>query len=244
MSVGEKTKRHFLHGLRNGVPIMLGYFAVALAVGLQASRIGLSPWLAGFASFLTNASAGEYAGFIVIAENSGLLTMALMTVVASSRYLLMSAALSQHYSPSVKLGQRLLLAYEITDETFGLEIAYPGEIPPAYTYGLMVLPILGWSTGTIVGALLGDFLPANVTAALSVALFGMFIVIFVQPMKKDRKIIAVVFASFALSFLLSRLPAVSNLSSGIRIIITTVVIAVLAALLFPVKDGEEKENGD
>ena len=231
-------KRQYLKGMRDGIPIALGYFAVAFSLGIMAKLSGLTPFQGFLSSVLVNASAGEYAGFVVIAENSGLYMMALMTIVASARYFLMSCALSQHIAPDTKMIHRLMIGFDVTDEMFGVMIGRPGYVNPVYAYGLYLLPIIGWSSGTVLGIVSGSILPASVVNALSVALYGMFLAIIVPPARKDRVVLGTVILGFGLSFAFSRLPVVSGLSSGTRTIILTVVIAGLAALLFPRKEEE------
>lgn len=242
----EKKRQFFIKGLRDGLPIGAGYFAVSFSLGITAKLAGLTAFQGFLASILTNASAGEYAGFLVILEDAGFIEMIAMTVVASARYFLMACALSQRFSPDMKFYHRLLIAFDLTDEIFGAQIARPGYAEPAYAYGLFVLPLISWSLGTMLGVITGNLLQPNLVSALSVALYGMFIAIIIPPAKHNKVIAGCVAAAFAGSFALSRLPAVKELSSGTRTIILTLVIAGLAALLFPVKDAPEDaaEAGD
>lgn len=242
VSDNKHSQHIFLAGVRDGLPIALGYFAVSFALGIMAKQAGLSAFQGFLASLLTNASAGEYAGFMVIMEKSGYATMIVMTIVASARYFLMACALSQRFDPKMRFGHRLLIGFNLTDEIFGAQIARPGYVAPKYTYGLFVLPLMGWSTGTMLGIIMGNLLPANIVSALSVALYGMFIAIIVPPAKKNRVVLCGVLASFIMSFLFSRLPVISGLSSGTRTIILTVIIAGILAACFPVKDEQEEEG--
>lgn len=241
MTPETSRKQLFFRGLKSGLPIGLGYFAVSIAVGIMARKAGLSWWQGALMSALTNASAGEYAGLQVILEDSGMLLMVVMTIVASARYFLMSSALSQRLHPKLSTGKRLFIAFEMTDEVFAVEIAEKGHLSPVFSLGLFILPILGWSSGTAFGILLGDLLPANVVNALSVALYGMFLAVILPPARKNRVIALGVLVSFALSFAASRLPGIRDLSSGLRIILLTVLITAALALFFP-KKPEEPET--
>lgn len=236
----QGSRKVFWEGIRNGFPIGAGYFAVSFALGIMAKKTGLTPLQGWTASLLTNASAGEYAGLQVIAENAGIISMILMTIVASARYLLMGCALAQRLDPAMKLRHRFLIAFDLTDEIFGAEIARTGMLEPAYAYGLFVLPLVGWSFGTMLGIVTGNLLPTDIVNALSVALYGMFIAIIIPPARKNPVVAGCVAFSFLLSFLGSRLSLVSSLSSGTRTLILTVVIASAAALFFPVKEGEHE----
>ncbi|MBR0510637.1 MAG: AzlC family ABC transporter permease [Clostridia bacterium] len=240
----KKTGRAglFLEGLRDGVPIGLGYLAVAFSLGIMAKKVGLSAFQGFFVSFLCNASAGEYAGFTQIAADATYFEMALSMLVANARYLLMSAALSQRLDPAMPFRHRFLIAYDVTDELFGINIARPGYLAPAYTYGAMIVALAGWSTGTMFGVIAGSLLPVRAVSAFSVALYGMFIAVIVPPARKEKKIGGIVAVSFLCSYLASVLPGVKEIAEGTRIIILTVVLASLAAILFPRK-AEDTEPG-
>lgn len=229
----------YKRGVRDGIPIALGYFAVAFTLGIAAKNAGLSAFEATLTSFLINASAGEFAGFTLIAANASYIEVAVMELVANARYLLMSTALSQKLSPDTPLRHRLLVGFDVTDEIFGISMAVEGELNPWYNYGAMTVAIPGWSLGTMCGVIMGNVLPVSVVSALSVGLYGMFIAIIIPPARKSRVVAGVVTVSMAASLLFSVLPAVRDMSSGIRTIVLTVSISLVAALLFPVKEEND-----
>ena len=228
--------------MRDGIPIGLGYLAVSFSLGVAARGAGLTAFQGFLASLLNNASAGEYAGFTVIAANGTYLEMVLMTLIANARYLLMSCALSQRFSPDTPLYHRLLVGYDVTDELFGITIARPGQIDPFYTYGAILVAAPCWAGGTALGVIAGNVLPSRIVSALSVALFGMFLAIIIPPSRKSRVVAGLVLISFAASFTASKLPGISQLSGGTRTIILTVIISGIAAALFPVKQEEEESH--
>lgn len=232
-------KKEFKEGMRDGIPIGLGYLAVSFSLGVAAKSAGLTAFQGFIASLLNNASAGEYAGFTVIAANASYLEMMLMTLIANARYLLMSCALSQKFAPDTPLRHRLLVGYDVTDEIFGITIARPGILNPFYTYGAIVIAAPCWAGGTALGVIAGNLLPLRVVSALSVALFGMFLAVIIPPARKNRVVAVFVLISFLASFAASCLPYISQLSGGTRTIILTVVISAAAAALFPVKEEEE-----
>ena len=234
--------RVLLAGIRDGLPIGLGYLAVSFSLGIAARSAGLNAFQGFLISLLNNASAGEYAAFTVIAADSGFLEMALITLITNARYLLMSCSLSQKFSPDTPLIHRLLVGYDVTDELFGIAIARPGYLDPLYSYGAFIPAIPGWALGTALGVTAGSILPARVVSALSVALFGMFLAIIVPPARKNRAVLLCVLVSFVLSGLCAVLPVVKALSEGMRTILLTIVIASAAALLFPVADEEDKAD--
>ena len=230
----------FKNGLRDGMPIALGYFAVSFTLGIAAKNAGFSAIQAMVTSILNNASAGQYAIFSLVAAGSGYLEVAVMTLVANARYLLMSCALSQKLSPEMSVLHRMLIAFDVTDEIFGISVAVPDKLNPRYTYGAMTVAIPGWALGTFFGVIVGNILPLRAVSALSVGLYGMFIAIIIPPSRKNRFVAALVAVSFAASFIANRWALLSGVSSGIKTIALTVVISLAAALLFPVKDSEKE----
>ena len=235
-------RKWFVRGMRAGIPISLGYFAVSIALGIAAKNAGIGSLQAALTSLLINASAGEYAGFTLIAAGASYLEVTLMEAVANARYLLMSASLSQKLRPGVGTLQRLLLGFTVTDEIFGVSIAQPEPLDPCFTYGCFIVATTGWTGGTFLGAVLGDILPVSVLSALSVALYGMFVSVFVPEARKNRVVCGLIAISFAASFAAAYLPFISDIPEGIRVIALTVIISLLAAILFPIREGKEEQT--
>ena len=231
-------RKQYTRGLRVGVPISLGYLAVAFTMGITARNAGLSAVQATLTSFLVNASAGQYAAFTLMAAQGGYLEMAILELVTNARYLLMSCSLSQKLSPKTKLWQRLTVGFAVTDEMFGMAIAEPEEVSPWYYFGMMSIAIPGWSLGTFLGTTVGNILPANVVSALSVGLYGMFIAIFVPPARESRTIRGLVLVSMGLSFFVNRASMFAGVSSGIKTILLTVILSAAAAILFPIREAK------
>ena len=153
----------------------------------------------------------------------------------------MSCSLSQKLDTKTSFLKRVLLGYNVTDEIFGISIAVEGKLDPFYSYGADAVAIPGWSLGTLFGAILGTILPQNIISALSVALYGMFVAIFIPPAKENKIILALVIISFVSSFVFSKISLFSVIPEGIKIIILTVLISLTAAILFPVPKGEDHE---
>ena len=234
-------KQAFRRGLRDGIPISLGYFAVSFSLGILAKKAGLIPFQGFLASLLCNASAGEYAAFTVIAENGTYIEIALATLVANARYFLMSAAFAQRLDPEMPFFHRFLLAFDMTDEIFGVSISKEGLLNPWYTYGAVIAALPGWSVGTMLGIIAGSFLPVRAVSALSVALYGMFFAVIIPPARKSKIIAGIILVCFVLSYACTVIPGVKDLSDGTRTIILTVVLSSLAAVLFPRREPAESE---
>lgn len=242
LKLEENCKKIFFEGMRDGIPIGLGYLAVSFSLGIVARNSGLNAFQAFLASFLCNASAGEYAGFTLIAAGASYLEVALMTLVANARYLLMGCAMSQRMKPGTKMIHRLLMSYDVTDELFAIAIARPGYLNPYYTYGAVLTAAPCWAFGTALGAIAGNLLPMRLVSAFSVALYGMFLAVIIPPARKNKIIAGLIAVCFAVSFAAANLPWISDISEGTRTIILTVVISAAAALLFPKKQSDEEHK--
>ena len=234
----KQTKRTvFLEGFRDGIPIALGYFAVAFSLGIAARNAGLTSFQGFIASTLCVASAGEYALFTMIGAGATYLETAILTLITNARYFLMSCAMSQKIDPKMPNAHRYLFGAGVTDEIFAITIARPGRLEPMYNYGAMAVSVPAWAVGTALGIIMGNLLPARAVSALSVALYGMFLAIIIPPMKKSLAIALCVIVGFASSWAAG---AYLPLSAGTRTIVLTVGLSSLAALLFP----REEESGD
>lgn len=225
-------------GLRDGVPIGLGYLAVAFSLGIAAKHAGLTPVQGFVVSLLCSASAGEYVGFTLIAASATYWELALATLVANARYLLMSCALSQRVEPGTAPLHRLGVAFGITDEIFGASIARPGYLAPMHSYGAMAVAIPLWALGTMLGIVAGNLLPVRLVSAFSVALYGMFLATIIPPARESRVLAGLILVSFAASYAAALLPGVGELAEGTRTILLTVLLSAGAALLFPREEAE------
>lgn len=230
----------FKKGLKNGIPIFLGYLAVSYTFGIQAKSMGIATLQAVLISATNLTSAGQFAALSVIATAASYIEMALTQLVINLRYCLMSSSLSQRFDTKMNPIHRYLISFGVTDEIFGVSSAYEKEnVPPAYCYGLIAASWPGWVLGTALGCISGDILPPSVLSALGVALYGMFIAIIVPPAKNNKVLLGIVIISMLLSLGFAVTPVLKEISSGFRVIILTLVIAGMAAYFFPIKDEEE-----
>lgn len=228
-------------GVKDAIPIALGYMAVSFTFGIIAKQSGFNPFEAIFMSITNFTSAGQFAGLTLIAASAAFLEIALTQLIINSRYFLMSAALSQKIDPNTSLFHRMLMAAGISDEVFGLSMAVKGKLNPFYTYGIMSMAVPGWVLGTLLGIVSGNILPERLISALSIALYGMLLAVIIPPAKGNKILTGLIFISMITSLLFAKLPYLNMISSGVKIILLTIVIAGIAAVLFPVK--EEKEHG-
>ncbi|MBE5734530.1 MAG: AzlC family ABC transporter permease [Clostridiales bacterium] len=228
----------FKKGLKDGLPIGLGYFPVAFAFGVQASIAGVPLIMSLFISMTNLTSAGQLAGLSIIASCGTILEMILTQLVINSRYFLMSITLTQKLDGSFSLGHRFLCSAFVTDEIFAVASSKPKTFGRKYFYGLVILPYLGWSLGTLFGSFTGDVLPPVVTSALGIALYAMFIAIIIPPSIYSRGVFPAVALGALISCALYFIPIFDILSTGICVIISAIITALIIALIFPVKEEE------
>ena len=239
-------KTWLLRGIRDGMPIAIGYFAVAFALGIKATAAGLSAWQSALLSLLNVTSAGEAAGIALLGVGTTYVELAFTQLVINIRYLLMSCALSQKLAPETGLLHRLAVGYGVTDEIFGISASLDGNLSPYYSYGAILVAVPGWTLGTLLGAVMGALLPARATSALGVALYAMFLAIILPPARKSRVIATLVAVSMAASAALTVLCeqlALTWFTEGFRIVALTVSISLVAAIVCPVKENDEASEG-
>ena len=236
--------KEFKKGLKDGIPIALGYFAVSFSLGITMVSAGMTP-VQGRVMSLTNlTSAGEFAGVRIVAAAGTIAEMILIQVIINLRYSLMSLSLSQKLDENVKFWHKLLIAFGNTDEIFAVAMHHQKSLTLRYMLGLQLLPIIGWTSGTFLGAVACDLMPQRVSIAMNVMLYGMFIAIVVPVAKKSRAVLAVAAIAVFCSCLFRYVPVLKNVSEGISIIIYTVVAAVIGAILFPRKISDsDKDSG-
>ena len=232
-------KQEFLEGIRDGIPICLGYFSVSMAFGLTAVLSGIPIWAAVVISLTNLTSAGQFAGMNLIAARGALVEIGLTTLIINIRYFLMSISVSQKVDQKMTMKERMAVAFGITDEIFAVSMQRDHELTTAYMAGLILTPVLGWTGGTLVGAVATSLMPPILSNAFGIALYGMFIAIIVPPAKEQKNVLFAVLLAIAASVACKYIPIIKNLSSGWTIILITLVVCVIAAWLFPVEEREE-----
>lgn len=237
-----KTKEHFANGVKDGVPIALGYLSVSFSIGIMALASGFSVFQGAFMSLTNVTSAGQFAGIAVIASGGTILELILTQLIINLRYALMSLSLSQKLPENMSLWKRIIIAFANTDEIFAVAISHSKSLTFPYMVGLQSLPIIGWTLGTVLGAIAGQILPSAISSALSVALYGMFIAIVVPIAAKIRPVLWVVTIAALLSCVIYYLPLFSGISTGMSIIICTILASMIGALFFPVSQEYSEET--
>jgi predicted branched-subunit amino acid permease len=240
-------KQDLKYGLKRGLPIALGYVPVSFTFGLMAVSGGIPIWMAVFISLSNLTSAGQFAGTNLIILGAGYFEITLTTFIINIRYMLMSLSLTQRLDKNMNLPKRLLVGYGVTDEIFSIASMEEGTLRFPYLLGLIMGPVLGWTTGTALGAIISAALPESLSNAMGIALYGMFIAIILPVAKKSKPVSMIIAISVMVVCILRYLPLFQIVSSGFRVIIATIIAAGIGAFLFPIADnedlGEDRSSG-
>lgn len=232
----------YLHGIKKGFPIFLGYLPVSFTFGFMAVSGGMPVWVAVLVSVTNLTSAGQFAGTNLIFAQAGYLELALTTFVINLRYSLMSLSLSQKINPKIPVWKRLIFSFGITDETFVVASMEPGRLSASYLLGLITLPFVGWSLGTLLGGTISTLLPLTLQNAMGIGLYAMFIALIVPASREKKEVCFVVILAVVFTCLLKYAPVLKNISSGFRVILATILAAGTGAFLFPESRKEELEQ--
>ena len=236
--------KHFKKGIINGLPIGIGYLSVSFAFGIFAVSAGLSSVEALFISMTNLTSAGQLAAVPIIAAGGLMSELISSQLIINLRYALMSVSLSQKFDSSITLLDRFVLAFFNTDEVFAVAASKPWQVNKPFMYGLVITPYLGWSLGTILGAVAGNILPEIVTSALGIAIYGMFVAIVTPVAKKSHPVLICVIISALLSCAFKFLPLLNSVPGGFVIIICAALAAALCAAFFPLVTEKEEEQSE
>lgn len=229
-------------GLHDGIPIGLGYLSVSFGLGISAVGQGLRALEAVLISMTNLTSAGEIAGIAVITAAGTVVEMILTQLVINLRYALMGISLTQRLDDRAKpWWKRMLLACVITDEIYATAVTKPDSVGPAYLAGLWTAPYLGWTCGTLLGAVIGSNLPTRLESALGILIYAMFLALIVPPMRRERGICLTVAIAAGLRCIMTYVPPLSAVSDGFAIILCAIPAALIASAFCPIT-GEENDS--
>lgn len=233
----------FLLGMKKGIPVALGYFAVSFSFGVMAAK-GITPLMATIISATNLTSSGQYAGVQLMINNASYIEIILTVLLINLRYSLMSISLSQKIDPNMRLASKLLIGFGITDEVYALSITSPHKLTFKYMLGLISLPFVGWVSGTAVGAFGTHFFNQDLLSAMGIALYAMFIAIIIPDARRSKPIFIIILIASAISCMFYYIPFIKEIGLGFKIIIATVVASIIGAIFFPIEENKESSGDD
>ncbi len=237
-----REQNNFMAGIKDGFPICLGYLSVAFAFGITATNAGLDIWQAVMISMLNVTSAGQLAGVPIMVGGGSLIELGATQLIINLRYALMSVSLSQKFGKSVRLVDKFLVSFVNTDEVFAVSSSKGMDVGRRYMYGITLTPFIGWTLGTLLGAVAGNILPTIVISALGIAIYAMFVAIVTPVAKREHPVLFCSLFAIALSCIFNFVPFLKeHISSGFIIIICTIISSVVFALVAPLPPEKEQE---
>ncbi len=235
-------RNEFINGIKDGIPICLGYFSVSMAFGIAAVKGGIPAWASILTSLTNLTSAGQFAGINIMLALGSFIELAITTLIINMRYFLMSLSVSQKVDSSMKLWQRCLVSFGITDEIFAVSMRRQRPLTAVYMVGLIVTPVMGWTLGTATGAIATTVMPEALSTAMGIALYGMFIAIVIPPARENKNVLIAVLMAVSGSLLFNYAPILKSISGGWAIIIITLTVSSLCATFFPIKTEKGGEG--
>ncbi len=237
-----KSLSDYARGLKDGIPIGIGYIPFSMACGIAASKAGIHFWISQLLALVIYSGSGQATAIKLFESGeTSILMYALTLFVMNCRYMLFSISLSQRLDPSMSMLQKIIVGSLNTDEVFAVAVREKGYITSKYFLGVATIPYICFALGNVLGSCANDLLPHSVSSALGIMLFAMFIALIVPAAKESKPVLNVVLIAFVLSVILECIPVITkHLSSSWIIIICAIVTSLIGAWLFPV--SEEKEG--
>lgn len=237
----EVVENHIMQGIKDGIPIGLGYLSVSFTFGMMAVSQGIPIEVAVAISLTNVTSAGQFSGLSLILAQGSYVELALSQLIINLRYALMSLSLTQKVDKKMTTAERAMISYGVTDEIFALASSTYERVGRNYMAGLILLPVSCWVVGTLIGGVASTLMPEAIRASLGIAIYGMFLAIILPPAKKLHAIRVVLAISILLSCSFTILQPLLEISSGFVIIICTLIAAGFGAYFFPVKEVSHDE---
>ncbi|MCM3610580.1 AzlC family ABC transporter permease [Planococcus sp. MERTA32b] len=221
-------QRGFSAGLKAGVSIAIGYFPVALTFGLLAKTTGLSLLEATAMSIFVFAGAAQYISLSLITAGVAPAVIILNTFIVNIRHFLMTASLNEKMQPDARW-KKALYAFGITDESFSvLAIQKEDNLRTSFAAGVISISYGSWVVFTALGHLIGANLPEFLQAAMSIALYAMFVGLLVPSMRGNRKVVSLA----AIAAILNSLFYFTGwLTTGWAILVSTLASAIIIELI-------------
>lgn len=225
--------REFTSGVKEGIPIAIGYIPIAITFGLISKSSGIPGFVSISMSFFIYAGASQFIGVNLMAVGASTMEIVMTTLILNFRHFLMTSSLSQRIEEKTPKKLLSILAFGVTDETFAvLSLRKEEKINPWLTLGLNFIAFSSWNVGTSIGIIIGDAIPKILSSSMGIALYAMFIGLLIPSIKNSRPVLIIAIISIAVSSLLHWIPIFSFISKGWSIIISTVTAASIGAVLY------------
>ncbi len=180
----DKIKEGFVAVL----PIVIGYFPIAMAFGLLSKNTDVTFRDTSLLSMMVYAGASQFMALDFIRAGVSTGSIILATFLLNLRHMMMSASLAVEFQDMNKKFLPIV-AFGITDETFSVISFNKDKINLAFVLVINILAYSSWVLGTMAGYLVGEILPASLQSSLSIGLYAMFAALLFPEIKKSKNIL-------------------------------------------------------
>ena len=187
---GEVARQGFVAGVRAGLPIVLGYFAIGLTFGVIARTAGMSVAEVALMSLILYAGSSQFVAASLLAAGAATSAIVVTIFMVNVRHLLYSAALAPRLR-DLPIWKSALVGVELTDETFAVAASHlaAGQTPrAAWLGGLNLSAQTTWVAATTLGALVGSAIPDPRILGLDFSLGAMFAALLVLQIARRPRL--------------------------------------------------------
>ncbi|MDF2556955.1 MAG: branched-chain amino acid transporter permease [Bacillales bacterium] len=216
-----------LKGIRDGLPLAIGYIPIAVAFGLLANSTQLTFFQTFLMSGIVFAGASQFMALNLLMVSSHY-EIVLATFVLNLRHFMMATTIRKTSEPFNPLS-KILTGSLLTDESFSVAATGPKPLTAPYMIGLNVTGYLSWVLFSVVGFVFGGFLPESLQESTGIALYAMFVGLLIPAVKGSRKVLMLAIISAVLNTVFTEF---SLLSSGWSIIAGTLFSAIFIEFIY------------
>jgi len=225
------NRAEIITGIRDSIPIILGYLPLGFAFGVLATQAGMTIIQATVMSILCFTGAGQYIALGVMQAGGAVLTAIMANILVNLRYFLFATSMVPHLRNHVPIKWASILSYGLTDETYAVAMNHycNHEASTSYMAALNLSSHFGWITSTLLGAFLGANIADTDRLGLGFALPAMYICLLILVINKRNDILAAVIA--AVLCIVIGLIWPSTIHNMSNIIVASVVAATIGVLV-------------
>lgn len=227
------NKSHIKEGFLLGIPLVLGYFPIAMAFGLMSKNTGLSFTETWFSSLFVYAGASQFMFLDLIRADVSAGGIILATFLLNLRHLMMSASVSVNLKKSCEK-YLPLIGFGITDESFSVLSFNKEKLHLPFVLVIISMAYLAWVAGTIMGYLVGEIIPPTLQTSLSLGLYALFAALLFPSFKVSNKFLIL---SIISGIIYASIYYMGILTAGWDIIVAILIGSMVGVIIF----GKEED---
>jgi len=202
--VSKKSIKTLRFAFIQSLPVLFGYVFLGTAFGILIQKAGYNYIWAFFASLTVYAGSLQFVLVSFLSLGTALTTVALMTLFINSRHIFYGLSFIDSFKETGKVYPYMI--FSLTDETYSVLCSL--KVPDGMNKNtvMFLIALLNhsyWVAGSVLGALIGQMIPFDVTG-IDFSMTALFVVIFLEQWKTSK----------------THIPALIGFASGIFFLIT------------------------